>query len=171
MSAADKIPPVPLWVPNYFFGDAEYCTYYGEHPDEIEHVVPVAFWCANPSYRGAYRNKGLRTWACRRCNQILSDKVFWKFSERVSFVRQAYQRIAQKTKKTCAWSDAEIAGLRDSLRTYVANAQMKLRETDRKLTWLDSIGFRVILSDAKLSSFADESSPKYSSWFDSFINS
>lgn len=150
-------------IPNFIFGDPMVCTYCGCRATEIDHVIPIA-GTTNRKRRHADMSKGIRTYACKRCNTKLGCKRFDHFGDRLNFLANYYQELAQEFKRDSEWSDEEIQELDYTLRTYVASNQERMKELDEKVTWKDSIQFRVAIRNLAYVYCLDRMSPKYIEW-------
>jgi len=154
--------------PNVLFGDPLHCTYCGALPCAVDHVIPVASYSELPrKKKGA---TGVRTYACQRCNLWLGAKVFPSFRERALFVNGKLLARASKFARDASWSDEEIATLDDTLRSFVANRQMQMRQADATVSWMDSAGFRASLASLSRIPHLDPTSPKYLEWLADYFN-
>lgn len=152
-----------MHIPNFIFGDPCVCTYCGERAIEIDHVIPVSSYI-NRNRKGVDDSKGIRTYACFNCNRKLGAKKFPNFNSRLLFVKKLYQEKSKAYKRKASWSDKEIAALDHTLRTYVANKQVEMRKLDSRVTWIDSIEFRVVIRNLSHANALDKLHPSYCEW-------
>jgi uncharacterized protein YlaI len=153
-----------LIVPNFIFGSHEHCTYCGEIPSSLDHVIPVSQFSDKDRRHKDFYNKGIRTYCCMPCNQKLGSKVFNTFLERVLHIREKIIAEAQKNSRTASWSDEEIVELDYTLQTYIASKQIQIRRNDLRSEWAFSYSFYQNIENLKTAHCLDESSPKYLEW-------
>lgn len=151
-----------MQIPSFLFGNPGVCTYCGAPSTCIDHAIPLA------TYRDLPRKKrdmtGVRTYACHQCNAWLGSKVFPTFRDRVGFVNGKLVSQAQKFSKDASWSDGEIAELDDTLRTFIANRQLQVRQADARSSWQGSAGFWSAISTLYRIPHLEKDSPKFVEW-------
>jgi hypothetical protein len=158
-------------MPNFIFGSPNLCTYCGDIPSEIDHVIPLSQYIDRKRSRSD-DSRGIRTYSCRNCNSVLSNKYFSSFIERVMFTREQIIKKAQKFKRDASWSDEEISQLDHTLRTFVANRQIQQRLADKRTEWAFSPSFYRNLDTIKNAKCLQPDNPKYKQWvYDYFYDS
>jgi uncharacterized protein YlaI len=114
------ITPIKQMVPDYLFGCQGVCTYCGDICNEIDHVIPVSFFDGKVVRTSNMRGKGVRTYACRECNGILSNKYFENFLDRCRYVNK---KISQKYKRILnlpIWEEQEFKQLGKNIKSKLA---------------------------------------------------
>lgn len=149
-------------VPKIIFGNPEICTYCGCEAREIEHVIPLSAF--RVSKKETRNSKGVMTFACEECNNLLYDFYFNTFAERLLFLQEKYIKKLKRFKHIPSWTDEEMLELDQKLRSHICHKQLRIRELDQKITWLGSLGFRKCISDLRFNPWIDKYSPKYIQW-------
>jgi hypothetical protein len=157
--------------PSFIFGDPEYCTYCGVPANCLDHVIPVSSYknIAAEQRRGG-EDLGLRTHSCQECNRFLGAKVFPTFYDRLIFSGERILKESKKFKRDASWTDEEIAELDDTLRSFVANRQLAMRQLDAQATWLNSSGFWKCMSTLYKQPSVDKTSDKFKPWVYDYFN-
>jgi hypothetical protein len=156
-----------LTMPRFIFGNPDHCTYCGIKPNQIDHVIPLTQYTMIS--RKEKDNTGIRTYCCSGCNLSLSDKYFATFADRLIYAKGEIMKKSRRYSNHASWSDNEIARLDYTLRTYVANSQLKIRELDEREAWQKSFKFWECIATLNGVRCLDESSPKYVQWVDDYF--
>lgn len=159
-----------LTIPSFIFGSPENCTYCGETPNALDHVIPVSQYSVKKRKAGG-KERGVRTYACTQCNSILGDKYFDTFLERIMFVRGRLTEKAGRNSRKAAWDDDEILELSGSIRNYVASKQFKIRAMDRRTEWPLSFRFYQAIGNLDTVHALTPSHPKYQEWVHAYFAS
>jgi hypothetical protein len=96
--------------------------------------------------------------------------VFESFAARLQYVGERFVREGQKFRREASWSDEEIAQLDHTLRTFVANRQLAMRDADSRVTWAGSPEFLEAISGLKRVKYLDPSSPAYVEWLAEYFS-
>lgn len=131
------------------FGIREICTYCGTPAFEQDHVIPWSWTSdrARKSHAGAM--PGLKTWACRECNQFLGNTIFPSFAERVIYANLCLAKKYRRIVMGAMWSRGEISELKGMLKVYVAGKQHTRDLLAGRVDWIYSSTFAEILENAR----------------------
>ena len=146
-------------LPYFKFGTSTACTYCGDVPDGIDHVICIASQTNLRKHKIA-RGFGPVTYSCAGCNSaILGAKTFSSFMERCEYVSVRLNRKADPVN----WTQAQLSELDHGLRTYVE------RDIKRRLwyrfrsDWFQSRDFFLGLEGLQWQSSLDPGAPNFSS--------
>ena len=156
-------------LPRMRFGIPGICAYCGNKGNEIDHVIPLSMIDHKKRNSRSCHGVGVTTYACRRCNSWLSDLYFPTMRERIAYIQKKLSKKARKYGRNPAWSDEEICELDDTLRSYVASAQERLRELDAGTSWVGSMDYQTYFYEVTVSRVVDKYSPMYNEFLAGFF--
>lgn len=114
---------LPL-LPTFRFGNSNTCTYCGDRPQALDHVIPVSFQRTHDGARKS--SNGPLTWSCNLCNGLLGANWFDSFDDRCRFVVDRLEYVTAPLE----WQSFELAhldyGLRQGIK-YENNRRKWLR--------------------------------------------
>lgn len=151
------------FVPSFVFGDRDACTYCGDTPVCLDHVIPLSSYSVKARNSGS-AEPGVRTYACESCNLRLGAKVFQSFEERMLHVKELLMKDSRKFSRDASWSDDELAELDYTLQTYVKTRQMAMRLCDEKVQWQGSQGHRQCLATLHDVACLKKDAPLFIEW-------
>jgi hypothetical protein len=128
----------------------------------MDHVVPVAYFDAQPVRKSSVKTKGIRTPSCGFCNGKLSSHFFNSFTERCMFVKGFHERKLRKFVDLPGWEKSELRGLCSKLRTYVRACEAKRTQAANLLDWYGSDSFYAGISDLATQPGLDKESQHFS---------
>lgn len=124
----------------YTFGKKYICTYCGEPADTIDHTIPYS-WFRNTGTRNRKQESiGYMTYACKECNSILSNKLFYTFQERFLYLNK---RLRQRHRKdlTVIWDEEELAECSYRLKQFLIQSNNRSKLIRKRLGWIHSEEF------------------------------
>jgi hypothetical protein len=145
-------------LPYFKFGTSSACTYCGDTPDGLDHVICIASQTINKKARNI-TGFGPVTYCCSSCNSIiLNGRRFGSFMERCEYVSRRLNKKADPVN----WSKEQLMELDHGLRTYIE------RDIQRRLwyrfrsDWFQSRDFFLGLESLQWQKSLDPSGPYFS---------
>ncbi len=154
-------------IPHFKFGTPTACTYCGDVPDGIDHVICIASQ-TNLRKGKMLTGFGPTTFTCHGCNTaILGAKSFGSFMERCDYVSKKLNRKADPVN----WSQAQLAELDYGLRTFIERDMRRRLWYRLRSDWFQGRDFFLGVSLLQFEPSLDPSSPKFSSELYSYFKS
>lgn len=140
----------------FTFGNSNKCIYCGEPADTVEHLIPWSF--ISRVYEKDRKLKGFCTYACRECNTLAGNRLFFTFEERVKFVSD---RLRKKHKKdmTVVWDKSELSELHGNLKKWVRGKNFQNLLIRKRLSYPTEEEFWKILNQAREELYLDKRIP------------
>jgi hypothetical protein len=145
------------------FGHPGTCTYCGEVADSLDHVIPWSYLTA--SRKGAVRDRkgadpGVKTFACRECNNILGARHFQSFYDRLKFVNDRLRKKCARDLTAPKWDEDELAEIGKTLKVYLDHAECRSAIAKSRVGWMHNHDLWLIVEDIRELT-ADVTNPKY----------
>jgi hypothetical protein len=144
-------------LPYFRFGSATACTYCGDTPEGMDHVICVAAQTISrkKSNRTLY---GPVAYSCSGCNStILNSRGFGSFMERCEYVSK---RLSKKADPVY-WSQRELGQLDYSLRTFIENENRRRLWYRYRSDWFQSRDFFMNIEPLLWQDCLDPTHPKF----------
>jgi hypothetical protein len=120
-------------IPTFFFGHNSVCTYCGDTPSSIDHIIPFQFQTSEER-KGDRARFGPITPACASCNTKIGSRYFDTFDDRCKWIASSIERQA----KPIIWSNAELKTIGYTLRTKILADIAKRRWARVRADWYQS---------------------------------
>lgn len=145
-------------LPYFKFGTPTACTYCGDTPDGIDHVICIASQ-TNLRKGKVATGFGPTTYSCAGCNTvILGAKSFGSFFERCAYVSMRLNRKADPV----YWSEQQLSELNYNLRTFIENENRRRLWYRFRADWFQGRDFYLGLESLRWQESLDRTSPKFS---------
>lgn len=99
-----------------------YCTYCGESAEDRDHVIPVSYTHNIRVFAGTDW-----VWACKQCNNILSNHMFTTIETRAAYLLGVYEKKLKKLINFVNWEDWELEDMSTKLQRSIL-ARMKQKK-------------------------------------------
>lgn len=129
----------------YKFGIPYTCSYCGDLAETMDHCIPWSVAKRNDNQR---RNLiGFCCPACQDCQNILGNRVFSTFQDRVLFVKGKLRNRYGKGHPV--WDEEELSELSGNLRKYVEGENYKFNLSRSRILWTNTNEFRKLISEVE----------------------
>lgn len=122
---------IPI-LPKFQFGNPNHCTYCGDTPSGMDHVIPVVYQHTQDQSR--FESNGPTTWACHSCNGQLSSNWFDDFDGRCRWITDRLDT----TVKPIHWASYELTHLDYGLRKFIGSENARRRWQRARADWYES---------------------------------
>ena len=144
-------------IPFFYIGSNKLCTYCGDPPTQLDHVIPVSYQTDIPVPQGRLTKFGPLAHSCRSCNTTLGNKYFSTFQERCEFASNAIDADT----KPVTWSKKELKELDYSLQRYVEQAQARRLWMRFRSDWYQSRDYLLNIERIAWEPCLDRDSKRY----------
>lgn len=122
-------------LPTFSFGTPERCTYCGDPPSGVDHVIPVSYQHINDC--GRLSANGPWTYACTTCNSKLGANFFDTFKERCEWLHGKLERAGAPV----VWDAQDFARLDYNLQRLFKSNEYRRKWLRMRADWYGSRDF------------------------------
>ena len=112
----------------------EFCVYCGDPATDRDHVIPS-------SYSQAIKTFGDTSWvwACRECNELLSNKMLVTVPIRAAYLADALKSRHKALLHTAKWTEEELSDLGPMLQQRIRAALIRKNRISARILWCKRI--------------------------------
>lgn len=122
-------------LPSFKFGTPQHCTYCGELPNSVDHVIPVAYQHVSDFER--LDANGPWTYACSTCNSKLGSNFFDTFRDRCQWL---HGKLEVAGSPIC-WNAWDFVALDYNLQQFIKSDERRRKWLRIRADWYGSRDF------------------------------